>query len=218
MTDGPTTEVELLWLEALQQVAARASHEIKGALNGACVNLEVVRSRALSQADSPASGLARFAQAAASQLDALVTMNEALLSLARRPRDVADVAATARHLVTLLAPVARSDGSSLTVAGQPSGAAATTAPASAVRLVVAAALLRALDRRTSTTCRIDAADGMVLRLECDDGGTIELDPRVADAATRAGIRVEGRPGVLSLVFPRAGRPSGRRSAPTRETA
>jgi hypothetical protein len=213
-------EVEALWLEVLQQVAGRAAHEIKGALNGVCVNLQVVRSRATNQAaGGPTSGLARFAEAAASQLDELVTMNEALLALTRRPRDVVDVLATAGQLVALLGPAARADGYSLTVLGQPaSDWGPTSAPAAAVRLVLASVMLRALDRRTATTCRIDAADGMVIRVECADGSTIDLDPRVAQVAAAVGIRVERGPGGLSLAFPRAGRSSGRRSAPTRETA
>jgi hypothetical protein len=219
VTDERAAEVEVLWLDALQQVAGKAAHEIKGALNGVCVNLEVVRSRAASQATGPASGLTRFAEAAAGQLDQLVAMNEALLALTRRPRDVVDVLTTAAHLIALLAPVARADGYSLGIAGPPANrGSATSAPAAAVRLVLASAMLRALDRRTATTCRVDADDGMVIRVECADGSTIELDPRVAQIAAKAGIDVGGGPGGLSLAFPRAGRSSGRRSAPTRERA
>jgi signal transduction histidine kinase len=219
VTDERAAEVEVLWLDALQQVAARAAHEIKGALNGVSVNLEVVRSRAGSQAAGSAAGLTRFADAAASQLDELVVMNEALLALTRRPRDVVDIAATAGHLVALLGPVARADGYSLAVV-EPATivGGATSAPAMVVRLVLASVMLRALDRRTATTCRVDAVDGMVIRVECADGSTIELDPRVRQVAAEAGIRVESGPGGLSLAFPRAGRPSGRRSAPTREIA
>lgn len=219
MTDERAAELEVLWLDALQQIAGRAAHEIKGALNGVSVNLEVVRSRATNQATGPAAGLSRFAEAAASQLEELVAMNEALLSLTRRPRDVVDVGATAGHLIALLGPVARSDGYSLTVVESPtSGGGATSAPAAAVRLVLASAMLRALDRRSATTCRVDAGDGMVIRVECGDGSTVELDPRVVQVAAEAGIRIESGPGGLSLAFPRTGRSSGRRSATTRELA
>ncbi len=218
MIEERAAEVEGLWLDALQQVAGRAAHEIKGALNGVCVNLEVVRSRAANHA-GPASGLARFAEAAAGQLDELIAMNEALLALTRRPREVVDVLVTTAQLIALLAPVARADGYSLEVAGAPpNGGGATSAPATVVRLVLASVMLRALDRRTTTTCRVDAGDGMVIRVECADGRAIELDPRVVQVATEAGIRVDGSPGGLSLAFPRAGRTSGRRSAPTRERA
>jgi signal transduction histidine kinase len=217
--DEQAAQIEVLWLDALQRVAGRAAHEIKGALNGVSVNLEVVRSRAAHQAAAPASGLARFAEAAASQLEELVAMSEALLALTRRPREVVDVLATAGHLVALLGPAARADGYSLAISGQPTnGWSATSAPAAVVRLVLGSVMLCALDRRIATTCRVDAPDGMVIRVECADGGTIELDPRVAEVATAAGIRVDAGPDGLSLAFPRAGRPSGRRTAPTRETA
>jgi hypothetical protein len=215
---GAGGELEALWLDALQQVAAKAAHEIKGALNGVCVNLEVVRSRA-AQAAAPASGVVRFADAASDQLNELIAMNEALLALTRRPRDVVDVLTTAGHLAALLGPAARSDGGALRLAGAPSsGGGATSAPAVAVRLVLASAMLRALEKRTATTCRVDDGDGMVIRVECADGSALELDPQVAEAAAGVGIRVESGPDGLSLAFPRAGRASGRRSAPTRERA
>jgi hypothetical protein len=217
VTDERAAEVEALWLDALQQVAAKASHEIKGALNGVCVNLEVVRSRA-AQGAASASGVARFAEAASDQMNELVAMNEALLSLARRPRDVVDVLATAGHLVALLGPAARSDGGALRLVGTSNGGGATSAPAVAVRLVLACAMLRAVEKRTAVTCRVAAGDGMVIRVECADGSAPELDPRVADVAAETGIRVESSADGLSLAFPRAGRTSGRRSAPTREIA
>ena len=220
MTQQGTPAVEVLWLDALQQVAGRAAHEIKGALNGVCVNLEVVRSRAAGQGASPASAVARFADAASVQMEELVAMNEALLALTRRPRDLVDVLATAGQLVTLLGPAARAEGGALEVSGAAAngGGTTTSAPAVAVRLVLATAMLRALERRTATTCRVDAGDGMVIRVECADGSAIELDPPVLQAAAAAGIGVEVGRGGLSLAFPRAGRSSGRWAAPTRETA
>jgi hypothetical protein len=206
-----------LWLETLQQIAGKAAHEIKGALNGVCVNLEVVRNRAASQT-APAAGVVRYAEAAADQLEELVAMNEALLALTRRPRDLVDVLATAKQLVALLGPAARTEGGSLEIAGAPLGESVTGAPAVAVRLVLAGAMLRALEQRAAATCRVEGADGMVIRVECADGSAIELDPRVAEVAADAGIGIDGGPGGLSLAFPRAGRTSGRRSAPTRERA
>jgi hypothetical protein len=221
VTRDRAAEVDALWLDALQQVAGRAAHEIKGALNGVCVNLEVVRTRAAAPGETPAGGgVTRFAQAAAEQLEELLEMNEALLALTRRPREVIDVVATAKHLAALLGPAARAEGGALEVAGAPTGVGgATSAPAAVVRLVLACAMLRALERRTATTCRVDAGDGMVIRVECADGSAIELDPQIAEVAADAGIRVDSGGGSLSLAFPRAGRSSGRRvAAPTRETA
>jgi hypothetical protein len=218
VADELAAEIEVLWLGALQQVAGRAAHEIKGALNGVSVNLEVVRSRTANQGSAPSSGLFRFAEAASAQLEELVAMNEALLALTRRPREVVDMVATARHLITLLGPAARADGGSLEIVAVPTEGGATAAPAALVRLVLACTMLRALDRRATVTCRIDIADGMVIRVKCADGSAIELDPVVVQVATQAGIRVENGADGLSVTFPRAGRLSGRRSAPTRERA
>ena len=54
--------VDALWLDTLQRICTRVAHELKGALNGVSVNLEVVRSRSERQ-DAPASGVARYAGA-----------------------------------------------------------------------------------------------------------------------------------------------------------
>lgn len=219
MTDDRTAAIQALWLEAFQQVAGRAAHEVKGALNGVCVNLEVVRSRATAQGTAPASSLSRFAQAAADQMDALISMNEALLALARRPRDVVDVLATARQLVTLLAPVAASDGGSLTLVEENGGAGATAAPAVVVRYILAVVLLRLLDSRMAvTTCRVSGGDNMVIRIEQHGGTRIAIDSAVTQVAAEFGVGVDVGSTGLSLAFPRAGRSSGRRSAPTRELA
>jgi signal transduction histidine kinase len=221
--DGRSAAVEALWLDALQDVVGRAAHEIKGALNGVSVNLEVVRTRSAGGGSGPASGVARFAEAAAGQLDELVTMTEALLALTRRPRGDADPLSTARHLVALLASAAQADGGRLEIEGGTSSDAVTdqptSAPAAVVRLILARAMLGALARRTATVCRVDAKDGIVIRLECADAGTIELERSVTRVAAKAGIRVEGGSTGLSLAFPRAGRSSGlRMAAPSHETA
>src|SRR5437762_998561 len=51
-----------LWLAVQQEICGRAAHEIKGALNGVSVNLEVVRSRA--GQGKPADAIQRYADAA----------------------------------------------------------------------------------------------------------------------------------------------------------
>ena len=218
MTEERIAAIQALWLDALQQIAGRAAHEIKGALNGVCVNLEVVRSRASAAGSAPASAISRFAQAAAEQMEELVAMNEALLALTRRPRDVVDVVATARQLVALLGASARSEGGELLlVQDKGSGSGVTAAPAAAVRFILASAFLRALENRTATTtCRVATGDGMVIRIE--QGAAIALEAAVTQVAAESGIGVEIDPAGISLTFPRAGRPSGRWVASTRELA
>ena len=77
-TSAAPADAGVLWPAALQRALARAAHDVKDALNGVSVNLEVVRSRA-SRADTPASAVAPFAEAAAQQLERLtarLTMKE----------------------------------------------------------------------------------------------------------------------------------------------
>ena len=68
-----------LWLQAFQRAMARASHDVKDALNGVSVNIEVIRSRA-ARADARASAVAQFGEAAGHQLERLTTLLEAILS------------------------------------------------------------------------------------------------------------------------------------------
>ena len=142
---GASAEVHARWLASLQRVAARAAHEINNALNGAVVNLEVVRIRGVAGRDAGA--VAPFAASGAGQLEGAVRLVEALTALARAPQNGADVGATARQLVTLLAPAAAHDGVELVVDGAEGGMPTAAAP-SAVRWAVADALLSALAQAT----------------------------------------------------------------------
>ena len=69
------SDLEVLWLRTLQTVVDRAAHEIKDALNGVSLNIEVVRSRSR-RADVAAADLAEFATAAGSQFETLVERTE----------------------------------------------------------------------------------------------------------------------------------------------
>ena len=75
-----------LWLETLNRLFSRAAHDVKGALNGVSVNLEVVRSRA-SKPGTPATAVSRYAGAATQQLSQVIEMTEAVLSLGRQAPD-----------------------------------------------------------------------------------------------------------------------------------
>src|SRR5690242_21852343 len=114
VNEAATRSVDELWLDVLQQVSARTAHELKGALNGVAVNLEVVRSRS-ARPDAAAASVAPFASSAADQLDAVVDMSEALLALARVAREPLDVNETIHGLAALLSPSARAEGGSLRV-------------------------------------------------------------------------------------------------------
>src|SRR5215218_6101736 len=90
----------VLWLAALQRALGRATHDVKDALNGVSVNLEVIRSRA-ARVDAPASAVAPFAEAAAQQLERLTTLLDAVLALGRIERHPADVGITLRRVAAL---------------------------------------------------------------------------------------------------------------------
>src|SRR5207253_10199643 len=135
--------IDVLWLDTLQRISARVAHEMKGALNGVSVNLEVVRSRC-EKPNAAASAVSRYADAATGQLGTVIAMTDAMLALARPPREPAEIAVLLRRLEALLAPSARAEGHALELA-EPldpleDGGGATTAPAGAVRLALGSAM------------------------------------------------------------------------------
>src|SRR5689334_13274692 len=152
-----TRSVDELWLGVLQQISARTAHELKGALNGVAVNLEVVRSRS-TRSDAAAHSVAPFASSAVDQLDAVVGMSEALLTLARAPREPLEMGETIDRFASLLSSSARADGCSLRIEGasRETSSVAVRAPGNVVRLVLGAALLAALARKGDIRCRVDA--------------------------------------------------------------
>jgi signal transduction histidine kinase len=200
-----TRSVDELWLDVLQQVSARTAHELKGALNGVSVNLEVVKSRS-GRADAAAAAVAPFAASAADQLDAVVDMTEALLKLVRPPREPVDIGDTIDCLTSLLAPSARAEGGSLRVES-PSREVAPLAirpRGNVARLLIGATLLAALSRKGDIRCRVDVGEETVVGVECADAeGPIELPMDVLAAAAGADIRVHCEGQSISLAFPRA---------------
>jgi hypothetical protein len=203
----PTRSVDELWLDVFQQVSGRLAHELKGALNGVAVNLEVVRSRSV-RADASAASVSTFASSAADQLEVVVSMTEAFLLLGRAPREPVDVSNTVECFTTLLAPAARADGGSLRVE-LPSRELMNTsvrAPGTVVRLVIGAALLAALSRKGDIRCRVSVGEHTVVQFECADGeGPLELPADILAVATASGIAVQGDVGgrTVTLTFPRA---------------
>ena len=207
-----TRSVDELWLEILQQISARTAHELKGALNGVAVNLEVVRSRAV-RPDAAAASLATFASSAADQLEAVVSMSEALLTLARAPREPLDIGETIECFASLLSPSACADGGSLRIEGALRNVTAATVRANGnvVRLVVGATLLAALARKGDVRCKAEMGDEIVVHIESVDAeGPLELSADVLAAADAAGIRVHGEGQSMSLTFPRASAASSRK--------
>lgn len=207
---------ERLWLETLQLVAGRTAHELKGALNGVSVNLEVVRGRA-AHPELPASAVARFATSAATQLDQVIEMNEALLALARRQREPADAAAILRHLAALLVPGAVAGGTTVTVEVSADDATVAGAPASLVRALLGRLLLGIVEGGGGAV-ELRVADGAVVVEAVASRETVALDERLLAAAAGAGIRTAAEGKVFTLTFPGAAAPLVPRATTTHETA
>jgi len=200
--NGVWAEIDRLWLETLGRVVSRAAHEVKGALNGVSVNLEVVRARA-ERPDAPAAAVQRFAESASQQLETLIRMNDALLALARPVREPVAVASIVARLVALLAPSTAVEGGSLEFEDATTGAASTSARGNVVRLAVAAALLAAVERKGHARCRIEDRDGIVVRVTLAAGGAIAVPTAITAPLEAIGIRTNADAEGCALVFPRA---------------
>ena len=206
-----TVGLDALWLETLQKVASRAAHELKGALNGVSVNLEVVRTRA-ARPDALASTVLRFADSAAQQLEGLIRMNESLLALARPIREPVDVGGVVSRLAALLGPSTNAEGGRLEIEdGASEQEALTSVRGNGVRLALAAVLLEAVERKAVTTCRIERVGEVIVHVTSSVGGEITMPPTFTDAVGAAGVRVDTLHDGCSLTFPRRGEVSEARA-------
>src|SRR4051812_44218675 len=144
------------WLDALQRIGRLAAHEVRGALNGMSLNVDVLRTR--SSKNGPAASLAPFAENVSAQLEALIGMTEGLISLVRPVREPADVGALVAHLVAVLA-YAVADGGSLRLQ-RTDGAAdvSTRVPGEVARLVIASVLLSAAEQGGKIQCRLSRTE------------------------------------------------------------
>jgi len=197
ISSSPATDA--LWLETFQRVCGKTAHELKGVLNGVSLNLEVVRSRS-QKADAQASAVAKFAEAASTQFDAVMDMTEALLALSRGVEGSVDLAATLRWLVALLAPVAKVEGRELRIDGPLGSLGASPVDASAARAAIAAALLGAMESSHEVTCR---ANGEAIDIISGRGEQI-VGPaeEVITAVREVGIEFHAEPSAISITFPR----------------
>ena len=201
-----TADAGVLWLAALQRALGRASHDVKDALNGVSVNLEVVRSRA-ARAEAPASAVAPFADAAAQQLTRLTGLLEAVLALGRSEREPADVGITLRRVATLCSASSAATDAAVVVRDVAVGDAHTRVPGDVVRLALVSPLLEAVvgrngERRGHVECELASeADTLVVRLHADR--QVPMPSEVAETLRAAGVTWTESAHDLSLVFPRA---------------
>lgn len=199
-------DARVLWLAMVQRLMSRASHDVKDALNGVAVNLEVIRSRA-EREGTPASAVAPFAGAAAQQLERLTSLLDALMAVARPERDPVDVGVALRRVATLCTASA-TPGGGVEVDGSAEDA-VTGLPGEVVRLALAAPMLAAVsgDGKSATVrCVLRLAPTEIRVRIGSEGGRVGMPTTVADVLRDAGVRwtdEEQDQGVLSLAFPRA---------------
>ena len=209
-------DVASLWLATLQRAMGRVSHDVKDALNGVSVNLEVIRGRS-ARPDAPAAAVASFAEASAHQLERLTNLIEAMLALGRAERQPTDVLVTLRRLAVLCGASASAADAEVQVEPGDVESARTSVPGDAVRLALAAPLLDLVvgsdpqGRAAPVRCVVQAVDGGTRVTLSAEGRRAAMPESVVEAVRAAGVRWEGagrgtagtESNDLSLVFPRA---------------
>jgi hypothetical protein len=194
--------IDALWLGVLARIGGLAAHEVKGALNGVSVNVEVVRTRA-EKPGVAASAVGEYATAAAEQLSAVISMSEALLWLVREPRGSVAIGTVVDHIEALLAPAVRADGRRLETDESLNQLGATSAEVNAVRLAIGGCLLAAVETSIHTRCVAEEdPGGPAIRIESRDGATLATDKRLVDAVANAGVRITAEPSAIFIRFPR----------------
>lgn len=191
---------ERLWLALLQRLAGGVSHELRNALNGVAVNLEVVRSR--SERDGvPAGSLASFAGSASDELETVIAVTEALVSLARPARQPATVGRTADQILAVLRPPLVATGGSVTL--EVEGEGSTSVAADVVRALVAAALITAAATAGPLAgeirCRVRPAAGVRLDVVATGIGPLADEVLRVAADWAVGVRSDGER--ITLTFP-----------------
>jgi signal transduction histidine kinase len=193
----------------VQRLMGRAAHDVKDALNGVSVNLEVIRSRAARDGVA-ARTVAPFAESAGQQLERLTSLLDALLAVARPEREPVDVGVALRRVATLCAAAASAEDAPVLVDDLPAADAMTRLPGEVVRLALAAPLLDAVQAdakpASPVRCALLLAPHEVVVSMTADGRRVAMPAAVAEVLQDAGIRwTFGAQdnGALSLAFPRA---------------
>jgi hypothetical protein len=194
---GRDEHLSALWLVTLQRLTDRTAHDIRNALNGVAVNLEVVRSRAARGADGAA--IASFAAAAASQFELLTAQADALITLLRPARAPTDLGSLLARLVALVADAGK--GTIALDIPMSSGSVTSAADPTATRLALSAALLGAMEREGRATCRLSTETVATVYIECYDGGPIRLADEIGAAVTEAGISLAPAAHGITIAFP-----------------
>jgi nitrogen fixation/metabolism regulation signal transduction histidine kinase len=189
-----------LWCTAFQRLVDRAAHEVRNPLNGAAVNLEVLRSRSGRLGVDPAT-LTPFAEAAASELVRVTGLVEALLALARPTPSPVDLDVLVHPLVVLYRAVAVAGGGTLTFEREGTGSLTTDADPAQGRAVLAAVLDAAVTGADGVRCALTAGVHGPSVTVARSSAPVELPAVVRDAARQARLGVEAGPTEVRVTFP-----------------
>jgi signal transduction histidine kinase len=182
-----TASVDELWLGTLQKLAAFVAHDLKGALNAASVNLEVVRSRS-ERESSTGADVHRFAANSADQMTVVIRGTLALLSLARGTRGPVEVSIVTKQIANLLDDMNPAAGGRLQVSVEGGMSAESAAPLSAVRLAVGECLLAAAQGTGPVSIQVNGLSSP--RVQITPGVVPPLDPEAMKALAATGIRID----------------------------
>ena len=187
------------WSHAFQGLANRAAHEIRNPLNGAVVNLEVLRQRA-GRLGADAGALAPFAEAAAAELARAIEVVEALLALARPAPGPLDLDEALRPLAVVYHAVAARDGGRVTLERTDGVAAESDVDGDAARLVLAAVLDDAAHGPGAVQCTVSHR-GDVIVVGVNGGASDTLPGDLPALAAGAGIELVRSGEGIELWFP-----------------
>lgn len=194
-----------LWPAMLQRVADRAAHELKNPLNGAVLNVEVVRQR-VQRSGTDASTLVPYAEAAASELTRAAVLVDALLALARPAHAPVDFVSVLDPLVTLYGAIAAQSGGEVHLEWAQDGALESEIDPDAVRAVLAAALDAAV-ADVCVRCRVERrGEHCAVSIRCA-GRDIALPATIRRAMAHDGITLSDVPTGVEILFPRVMRGS-----------
>jgi signal transduction histidine kinase len=193
-----TASLDALWLGTLQKLAAHVAHDLKGALNAASVNLEVVRSRS-ERESSTGADVQRFAVNSAEQMSVVIRGTLALLSLARGTRGPVEVSIVTKQIANLLDDMNPAAESRLKVSADGGMSAETAAPLSAVRLAVGECLLAVAQGTEPVSIRVNGLPSP--RVQITPAVVPPLDPDAVSALAAAGIRIDTDGHGISIWLP-----------------
>lgn len=188
---------------------ARATHEIRNPLNGAAVNLEVVRQR-IRRGDAAAPGgaaLEPFAEAAGAELERAIARTEALLALARPAPAPVDLSDVLPPLLVLFGAMAEALGErdtrgTATAMQRPESAVEVEVPAIAVRLAMVTVLERLVDGGRPITCAIEhQPDQLAVVFGEAARARMDVPAPVRSALAGAGIEIAAGTDRLTVTFP-----------------